>query len=127
MYLAIGATVSPDPLQLYRWMTLSRELDRVLCAENSRWFPSAGEEGVIVGSFCDLRPDDAMAPHYRGPFIAYIMRGAEMWRLVAQVIGKSAGYNRGRSVPFTGPAGMSVIPWVAGDLGTSLGIATGAA
>jgi acetoin:2,6-dichlorophenolindophenol oxidoreductase subunit alpha len=51
-----------------------------------------------------------------------------MWRLVAQVLGgKPAGYNKGRSVPFNGPFELNIVPWVAGDLGTTLGTATGAA
>jgi TPP-dependent pyruvate/acetoin dehydrogenase alpha subunit len=108
-------------------MTLSRELDEVLCAANPRWFPSAGEEATIVGAFCDLRPDDAIAAHYRDPLVIYMMRGAEMTRLVAQVLGKVGGYNKGRSVPFTGPVHLNIVPWVAGDLGTSIGVATGAA
>jgi acetoin:2,6-dichlorophenolindophenol oxidoreductase subunit alpha len=82
---------------------------------------------VIVGSFCDLRPTDIVAPHYRDPFVVYLMRGAELWRLVAQVLGKPDGYNKGRSVPFTGPFRLNIVPWVAGDLGTSIGVATGAA
>jgi len=116
-----------EGLRLYGWMTLSRELDEVLCAANPRWFPSAGEEATMVGAFCDLRPDDAIAAHYRDPLAIYMMRGAEMARLVAQVLGKVGGYNKGRSVPFTGPVDLNVVPWVAGDLGTSLGVATGAA
>ena len=116
-----------DGAQLYRWMTLARALDGALCAANPRWFPCRGEEATIVGGFCDLRPDDAAAPHYRGPFVVYAMRGAELWRLCAQALGKAAGYNRGRSVPFTGPFELACLPWVAGDLGTSLGVATGAA
>ncbi len=114
-------------LELYRWMVLCRELERALCACNPRWFPVEGEEAVVVGAFCDLRDDDAAAPHYRGPFVVYLMRRAELWRLAAQAFGKSAGYNKGRSVPFNGPFGSGVVPWVAGDLGTSLGTATGAA
>lgn len=116
-----------DGVELYRWMASSRELERALCAANPRWFPVEGEEAVVVGAFCDLRADDAVAPHYRGPFAVYLMRGAELWRLVAQAFGKGAGYNKGRSVPFNGPFGSGVVPWVAGDLGTSLGTATGAA
>jgi pyruvate dehydrogenase E1 component alpha subunit len=50
-----------------------------------------------------------------------------MWRLIAQVLGKAAGYNKGRSVPFNGPVELGVVPWVAGDLGTTIGTATGAA
>lgn len=115
------------PLELYRWLSVSRHLEAALCAENPRWFPAAGEEATIVGAFCDLRSDDAAAPHYRGPFVTYLMRGAEMWRLCAQALGRRDGYNRGRSVPFTGPADLGFVPWVAGDLGTTIGVATGAA
>jgi pyruvate dehydrogenase E1 component alpha subunit len=116
-----------DGLALYRWLVVCRELDRALCAENPRWFPIEGEEATVVGTFVDLRPDDALAAHYRDPFVAYVMRGAEMWRLAAQVLGKGAGYNKGRSVPFNGPVELGIVPWVAGDLGTTLGTATGAA
>jgi pyruvate dehydrogenase E1 component alpha subunit len=119
--------VTDDALTLYRWLVVCRELDRALCAENPRWFPIEGEEATVVGSFVDLRPDDALAAHYRDPFVAYLMRGAEMWRLAAQVLGKAAGYNKGRSVPFNGPVELGIVPWVAGDLGTTLGTATGAA
>ncbi len=108
-------------------MVVCRELDRALCAANPRWFPIEGEEATVVGSFMDLRRDDAVAPHYRDPFVVYLMRGAEMWRLACQVLGKADGYNKGRSVPFNGPVELNVVPWVAGDLGTTLGTATGAA
>ncbi|HEY8744557.1 MAG TPA: thiamine pyrophosphate-dependent enzyme, partial [Chloroflexota bacterium] len=121
------AVINRDGLVIYRWLVCCRTLDRALCALKPTWFPAEGEEATIVGSFVDLRPTDAIAVHYRDPFVAYLMRGAELWRLVAQVLGKGAGYNKGRSVPFTGPAELGIVPWVAGDLGTSLGVATGAA
>src|SRR5438067_8193468 len=114
-------------LALYRWLVVCRALDQALCAENPRWFPLEGEEATVVGSFVDLRADDAVAPHYRDPFVVYLMRGAEMWRLAAQVLGKADGYNKGRSVPFNGPFELNVVPWVAGDLGTTVGTATGSA
>lgn len=113
--------------ELYRWMVFSRELEAALCEGNPRWFPAEGEEATIVGSFCDLHADDVVAPHYRGPFVVYLMRGAEARRLAAQAFGKATGYNKGRSVPFNGPPEKGLIPWVAGDLGTMLGTATGAA
>jgi TPP-dependent pyruvate/acetoin dehydrogenase alpha subunit len=122
----IALTGDSMGLRLYAWMTVSRELDVALCEANPRWFPSVGEEATMVGSFCDLRPDDAIAAHYRDPFVVYLMRGAEMERLVAQVLGKVGAYNKGRSVPFTGPVELNIVPWVAGDLGTSIGVATGA-
>ncbi|MBV9543314.1 MAG: thiamine pyrophosphate-dependent dehydrogenase E1 component subunit alpha [Chloroflexi bacterium] len=118
---------STEALRVYRWLVVCRELDAALCAANPRWFPIEGEEATVVGSFIDLRPDDAAAPHYRDPFVVYLMRGAEMWRLAAQVLGKAVGYNKGRSVPFNGPVELGIVPWVAGDLGTTLGTATGAA
>src|SRR5437764_549 len=108
-------------------MVLARLLDRALCAENPNWFPIEGEEATVVGAYCDLLPTDVAAPHYRDPFVVYLMRGAEMWRLAAQVLRKGAGYNKGRSVPFNGPFPLGHVPWVAGDLGTTLGTATGAA
>ena len=111
----------------YRWLVVCRELDRALCAASARWFPIEGEEATVIGSFIDLGADDAAAPHYRDPFAVYLLRGAEMWRLACQVLGKVGGYNKARSVPFTGPVELNVVPWVAGDLGTSVGIATGAA
>jgi len=116
-----------DARELFRWMVVARTLGSTLCTLNVRWFPLEGEEAVHVGSFADLRPDDAAAPHYRDPFVVYLMRGAELWRLVAQVLGKSAGYSKGRSVAFNGPFHLNIVPWVAGDLGTTIGTATGAA
>ncbi len=112
---------------MYRRLVVCRELDRALCEANPRWFPIEGEEATVVGSFIDLNPDDAAAPHYRDPFVVYLMRGAEMWRLACQVLGKVGAYNKGRSVPFNGPVELNLVPWVAGDLGTTLGTATGAA
>jgi pyruvate dehydrogenase E1 component alpha subunit len=124
---ANGTPLMTDVRELFRWMVVARTLGTTLCTLNVRWFPVEGEEAVHVGSFVDLRADDAAAPHYRDPFVIYLMRGAELWRLVAQVLGKSAGYNKGRSVAFNGPFHLNVVPWVAGDLGSTIGTATGAA
>jgi pyruvate dehydrogenase E1 component alpha subunit len=122
-----SVTKTMDALELYRWMVISRQLEQSLCHKIPRWFPAEGEEGVIVGSFCELKKGDVAAPHYRGPFVVYLMQGADLKRLVCQALGKVGGYNKGRSVPFTGPGDLKLIPWVAGDLGTTIGTATGAA
>lgn len=116
-----------NPLDLYRWMLTSRLLESSLGQKNPRWFSTEGEEATIVGSFAELREGDIAAPHYRGPFVVYLMRGADIKRLACQAFGKAGGYSKGRSVPFIGPANLGLVPWVAGDLGTSLGMATGAA
>ena len=112
---------------MYRLVYLCRQLEAACCRLNPRWFPAEGEEATIVGSFYGLRPDDFISPHYRGPFTAYLLKGASMERLIGQALSKSIGYSRGRSVAFTGPAGDNAAPWVAGDLGTSLSVAVGAA
>src|SRR3712207_9063945 len=114
-------------MRLYRWMILSRELERTLCAANPRWFPVEGEEAVVVGAFCDLRDGDAVAPHYRGPFVVYVMRGAEMWRLAAPALGKGGGYKKGGDGTFKGAVGTGGGRWGGGDLGTRLGTGTGGA
>ena len=108
-------------------MVLSRVLEQTCCALNPRWFPAEGEEAALVGAFHGLRPDDFIAAHYRGPFIAYYMRGAELSRLIGQCLAKANGYAKGRALGFTGPIELGCLPWVAGDLGTSLGVATGVA
>ncbi|HVC34242.1 MAG TPA: thiamine pyrophosphate-dependent dehydrogenase E1 component subunit alpha [Chloroflexota bacterium] len=113
--------------EMYRWMVLCRVLERACARANPRWFPAEGEEATIVGTFFGLRPDDVVAPHYRGPFVVYLMRGAELPRLVGQVLGKVNGYTKGRPTPFCGPVALNVVPWVAADLGTSLSVAAGAA
>lgn len=121
----------PEPpdrlLAMYRWMVRCRELESECSRSNPRWFPVVGEEAAIVGTFFCTRLDDIIAPHYRGPFIAYLMRGADLDRLIGQALGKANGYSKGRAVPFSGPVGLGIVPWVAGDLGTSLSVATGAA
>src|SRR5262245_56910827 len=70
-----AASMGGDEVRLYRWMVMSRVLGTALCALNVRWFPAQGEEATLVGSFCDLRRDDAAAPHYRDPFVVYLMPG----------------------------------------------------
>ena len=44
----------------------------------------------------------------------YLLRGAEMWRLAAQVLGKAAGYNTGtkpgRATPWTISFDMAQAP-----------------
>src|SRR5579883_1801024 len=113
--------------EMFRWMVLCRELESACARTSPRWFPSEGEEATIVGTFVGLRADDVAAPHYRGPLVVYLMRGAELDRLVGQVLGKVNGYTKGHAVAFSGPVRLNVVPWVAADLGTSLSVATGAA
>src|SRR5438045_8998151 len=85
-----------DLRELHRLMVLSRLIEQACGRLNPRWFPAEGEEAAIVGSFYGLRADDALAPHYRGPFIVYLMRGAALPRLVGQAVGREVDRSRRR-------------------------------
>src|SRR5688500_10628367 len=87
--------------ELLRLMVLCRVLEQTCCELNPRWFPAEGEEAAIVGAFHGLRADDFIAAHYRGPFIAYYMRGDELPRLVGLELDRSYGYASGHSLSIT--------------------------
>ena len=74
---------------MYRLMYLCRHLEATCCRLNPRWFPAEGEEATIVGAFYGLRLDDFISPHYRGPFTAYLLKGASMAKLIGQALAKS--------------------------------------
>jgi len=85
-----------------------------------------GEEGVAVGVCEALRPDDYITSTHRGHGHC-LAKGASPDRMFAELLGKEAGYCRGKggsihiADPATGNLGANAI--VAG----SVGIATGAA
>jgi len=85
-----------------------------------------GEEGVAVGVCEALRPDDYITSTHRGHGHC-LAKGAKPDRMFAELLGKEAGYCRGKggsmhiADPATGNLGANAI--VAG----SVGIATGAA
>ncbi len=85
-----------------------------------------GEEGVAVGICEALRPDDYITSTHRGHGHC-LAKGASPDRMFAELLGKEAGYCRGKggsmhiADPATGNLGANAI--VAG----SVGIATGAA
>jgi acetoin:2,6-dichlorophenolindophenol oxidoreductase subunit alpha len=86
----------------------------------------AGEEAVAVGICQALRPDDYITSTHRGHGHC-LAKGASPDRMFAELLGKEAGYCRGKggsmhiADPATGNLGANAI--VAG----SVGIATGAA
>ena len=114
-------------LELYQWMALSRALDVYLTERLPNWFPSTGEEATIVGAFHGLREQDVAAPHYRGPQVVFLMRGVPLEAVMATALGKATGLTKGRAPAFCGPMSRGIVPWVAGDLGPNISLATGAA
>src|SRR5438132_1111440 len=86
----------------------------------------AGEEAVAVGVCEALRPDDYITSTHRGHGHC-IAKGAKLDRMFAELLGKEAGYCKGKggsmhiADPDTGNLGANAI------VGGSTGIATGAA
>src|SRR5256712_9585464 len=85
-----------------------------------------GEEAVAVGVCEALRPDDYITSTHRGHGHC-LAKGAELGRMFAELLGKEAGYCKGKggsmhiADPDTGNLGANAI------VGGSAGIATGAA
>src|ERR1043165_9544408 len=86
----------------------------------------AGEEAVAVGICEALRPDDYITSTHRGHGHC-LAKGASPDRMFAELLGKEAGYCRGKggsmhiADPDTGNLGANAI------VGGSAGVATGAA
>lgn len=116
-----------DLIELHRLMVLSRVLDRAAAKLYGGHFPAEGEEAVVVGSFYGLDPEDILAPHYRGPQIVFHMRGMPLEEILLMLLGRATSYSRGRAPAFSGPVERNFVPWMGGDLGPTIGLATGAA
>src|ERR1035438_4338997 len=85
-----------------------------------------GEEGVAVGICAELTNEDYITSTHRGHGHC-LAKGASMDRMFAELLGKEAGYCKGKggsmhiADPATGNLGANAI------VGGSMGIATGAA
>jgi TPP-dependent pyruvate/acetoin dehydrogenase alpha subunit len=85
-----------------------------------------GQEGVAVGACAALRPSDYITSTHRGHGHA-IAKGADPERMMAELLGRSTGYCRGRG------GSMHIADFSCGMLGANgivgggFGIATGAA
>ena len=85
-----------------------------------------GEEAVAVGACHALRPDDYVTSTHRGHGHA-IAKGARTDRMMAEMLGKQAGYNRGKGGTMHIADFSLGILGANGIVGGSLGIAAGAA
>jgi pyruvate dehydrogenase E1 component alpha subunit len=94
--------VNKDELgRLYRRMRLIRRFEeRVVELVNRNEIPGTtheyvGEEAVAVGVCDALRPDDVITSTHRGH--GHILaKGGDPGRMMAELMGKATGYNRGR-------------------------------
>jgi pyruvate dehydrogenase E1 component alpha subunit len=119
-------------LRMYRQMVSIREFEehandlylRALMPGLTHLYE--GEEAVAVGICSALRPDDYVTSTHRGHGHC-LAKGAKPDRMFAELLGKEAGYCRGKggsmhiADPATGNLGANAI------VGGSAGIATGAA
>jgi pyruvate dehydrogenase E1 component alpha subunit len=128
-----SATISKEQaLQMYQRMVSIREFEehandlylRALMPGLTHLYE--GEEAVAVGICEALRPDDYITSTHRGHGHC-LAKGAAPDRMFAELLGKEAGYCRGKggsmhiADPATGNLGANAI------VGGSAGIATGAA
>lgn len=88
-------------LQIYRLMLLTREVDeriRTLYFQGTvvgGVYSQLGHEAISVGTASALRPDDVVAPMHRD-LGAHLVRGLEVRRILAQLMGRAAGYSAGK-------------------------------
>lgn len=115
-------------LGLFELMTFTRKLDEIYSAHDGHWHGLEGEEAVVAGCYYGLRPDDTLAPHYRGVPVASYAKGVDLRRLLAGLLARSTSYNLGRHrSDICGPPEFNLIGLYTGSLGPSLGYATGGA
>src|SRR5437660_8753028 len=126
---AVGAELA---LEMYRRMTLIRLFEQQVNEPNrSAKMPGlthlyVGEEAIAVGVCSALRRDDWITSTHRGHGHC-LAKGAEVGRMFAELLGKEAGYCRGKG------GSMHIADHENGNLGAnaivggSAGIATGAA
>jgi pyruvate dehydrogenase E1 component alpha subunit len=117
-----------DSLAMLRAMMVIRAFETALAARQDHGFQllSSGEEAVAVGLCSAFTPEDALLTGGRsiGPALA---RGVDPGALMAELLGRSAGTNRGKggrghlSDPGSGFFGAHAV--VAGNISIAAGVA----
>lgn len=107
---------------------MSRAIEQFCIQQSGHWYPSIGEEAVVVGTFSTMEPDDFAAPHYRGALIVPWLRGRPLEQVLACVDQSRISPTRGRLYGgFAGDLRRGVFPYVTMALGPNLAVGTGAA
>ena len=121
-----------DQIELLQQMQLIRAFDSQLSSLYTSGLvrgsshPALGQEAVAVGACSALRSDDYITSTHRGHGHA-IAKGADVRRMMAELLGRSDGYCRGKG------GSMHIADFERGMLGANgivgggFGIATGAA
>jgi len=118
--------------ELYFWLRLVREFeDRVSALDKQGRirggvYSGKGQEAVVVGTCAELRPDDWIFPLHRD-LGAFLVKGADPKRLMAQIFGKRDGFSRGKDSFLHGGDLSHGIFGATSMLGSTLPVAVGTA
>jgi len=128
----VGALDTAALLDLYRRMVLVRRLEEALGKAHAQGQIKGplhrcdGQEAVGIGVTSVLRREDTVMSTHRG-HAHYVGKGVDLRRLVAEIMGKAAGYGRGRAGHMLiGDASCGLLGGN-GVVGGSIPIAVGAA
>lgn len=114
--------------RLHAAMAMSRAIETHCVRQSPHWYPSIGEEAVLVGTWSRLRDDDFAVPHYRGALIVPWLRGRSVKDVLACVTQRRSSPTGGRLYgAFAGDVARRVMPYVTMVLGPNLGVAAGIA
>jgi len=118
--------------ELYFWLRLVREFeDRVSALDKQGKiqggvYSGKGQEAVTVGVCHDLRTDDWIFPLHRDTG-AFLVKGADPNRLMAQIFGKRDGFAKGKDSFLHGGDFSRCIFGATSMLGSTLPVAVGTA
>ncbi|HSQ15497.1 MAG TPA: thiamine pyrophosphate-dependent dehydrogenase E1 component subunit alpha, partial [Candidatus Binatia bacterium] len=118
--------------ELYRWLRLIREFEGRISALDKQGklmggvYSGKGQEAVTVGFCHDLRWDDWIFPLHRD-LGAYLVKGADPKRLMAQIFGKRDGFAKGKDSYLHGGDLPNGIFGATSCLGATLPVAAGMA
>jgi len=119
-------------LQLYYWMKLIRAFEERVSRLHRQnkilggVYSGAGQEAIVTGICAPLREGDFVAPLHRD-LGAFLIRGVDPGRLMAQLMGKETGLSRGKDSFLHGGDLERGIFGSTSMLGSSLPVAAGAA
>lgn len=118
--------------ELYFWLRLVREFEDRISALDKQGkiqggvYSGKGQEAVTVGVCHDLRADDWIFPLHRD-MGAFLVKGADPNRLMAQVFGKRDGFAKGKDSFLHGGDFSRCIFGATSMLGSTLPVAVGTA
>src|SRR4030066_218065 len=118
--------------ELYFWLRLIREFEDRISALDKQGkiqggvYSGKGQEAVVGGVCHDLRPDDWIFPLHRD-LGAFLVKGADPNRLMAQIFGRRDGFSKGKDSFLHGGDFSRCIFGSTSMLGSTLPVAAGPA